>query len=174
MHFSMHYFKTQVLNLTNALFQLRYDARRCFVSDANFAFQLCLFFRFILLLSLSKIIEGKNGLKWPLPQQAGGRINKKKFFLKNVGIFGCIRSLGTQNRKNWPPFRHPPKAKNFEKPPPKSKKSKPFRFSIFLFNKIAWKLNFDRNRHLKTDFRPTGSGARPVFVSRQVFRHHRR
>ena len=31
MHFSMHYFKTQVLNLTNALFQLRYDARRCFV-----------------------------------------------------------------------------------------------------------------------------------------------
>ena len=63
MHFSMHYFKTQVLNLTNALFQLRYDARRCFVSDANFAFQLCLFFRFILLLSLSKIIEGKNGLK---------------------------------------------------------------------------------------------------------------
>ena len=34
-----------------------------FCSDANFAFQLCLFFRFILLLSLSKIIEGKNGLK---------------------------------------------------------------------------------------------------------------
>ena len=42
MHFSMHYFKTQVLNLTNALFQLRYDARRCFVLmpilHSNYAF----------------------------------------------------------------------------------------------------------------------------------------
>ena len=103
------------------------------------------------------------------PQQAGGRINKKKFLLKNVGIFGRIRSLGPQNGIYWPAFWHTPRNKNFKKPALNSKTSKPLRFQTLLLNKIARKLNFIRNRHLKRSNWPTGSGARPVFSSRQIF-----
>ena len=67
-----------------------------------------------------------------------------------------------------PPSGTPPGIKIL-KNPPQNRKNPNHR--IF---RLAGKLNFIRNRHLKRPNRPTGSGARPVFVSRQVFRHHRR